>query len=69
MKTMIINIPDKEENFFITLMKKIKFKNRILTDEEAEEMQMAKWIDEGMESEDIPIEKVYNYMRKHGVDC
>ena len=50
-------------------MKKFKLKNRFLTDEEVEEMQIAKLIDEGMESEDIPKEKVYDYMRKHGVDC
>jgi len=30
---------------------------------------MAKWIREGMKSEDVPLEKVYTYLRKHGVDC
>lgn len=30
---------------------------------------MAKWIEEGMGSEDVPLEKVYAHLRKDGVDC
>jgi hypothetical protein len=37
-----------------------------LTEEEREEMAIAKWINEGKESEDVPIEKVFQLLRKHG---
>ncbi len=69
MKTAIVYIPDKEENIFISLMKKFSFKTHVLTEEERKDMAMAKWIDEGMDTEDVPKEKVYKYLRKHGVNC
>ncbi|MBW8050143.1 MAG: hypothetical protein FVQ77_07365 [Cytophagales bacterium] len=68
MKTLIVNVPDKKENYLRSLLKKHRFKSRVLPQEEDEDL-MAKWIDEGMESEEVPIEKIYEYMRKNGVDC
>ena len=68
MQTLIVNIPDKETNFFISLMKKFKFNTSILTKEDFEdEDKMAQWIDEGMQSEEVPKEVVYETLRKHGV--
>ncbi len=64
MKTAIVYIPDKEENIFISLMKKFSFKTHVLTEEERKDMAMAKWIDEGMDTEDVPKEKVYKYLKK-----
>ena len=69
MKTIIVSVPDKDESAVNALFKKLRLKPRVLTDEEKEDKLLAKWIMEGMESEDIPVEKVYNYLRKHGVDC
>ncbi len=69
MKTVIVNIPEKKEDFFLSLFKKNKLKTRVLTEEEKEDMAIAKWINEGMQSEDVPAEKVYEHLRKHGVDC
>lgn len=69
MKTIIVTIPDKKENFFYSLMKKFRFKTYRLTDEEMEEEAMAKWIDEGMKSEAVPMQKVLEHLRKHGVNC
>ena len=67
MKTIIVSIPDKDENLLIAILKKFRFKTRVLSQEEQEEMAMAKWIDEGMESEDIPEEAIYKALRKRGV--
>ena len=66
MKTIIVNIPEKDENFFTTLFKKFHLTSHVVTDEEDEDL-IAKWIDEGMKSEDVSKEKIYATLRKHGV--
>jgi len=53
MKTVIVNIPEKEENFFLSLLKKFHFKSRVLTDEDLEDEKLARLIDKGMKSEDV----------------
>ena len=68
MKTVIVNIPKKKENLFQNYLKKHRLKMRVVEPEEDEEL-MAKWIDEGMKSENVPLEKVYELLRKNGVDC
>ena len=68
MKTIIVNIPEKKENYFLSIFKKHHLKTHVLEREEDEDL-IAKWIDEGMESEEIPKEKIYEYLRKHGVNC
>jgi len=67
MKTIIVNIPEKKESFFLSLLKEFQFRSRVLTDEEREEMAIAKWIDEGMKSEDVSEEVIYQTLRKRGV--
>ncbi len=69
MKTIIVNVPDKDENLVAELFNKLHLKSRVLTDEELEDKLMAKWIKEGRKSEAVPLEKVYTYLRRHGVDC
>ena len=69
MKTVIVNIPEKKEDFFLDLFKKNKLRSRVLTKEEKEELAIAKWINEGLQSEDVPVEKIYEHFRKHGVNC
>ncbi|MFH1319541.1 MAG: hypothetical protein ABII90_02655 [Bacteroidota bacterium] len=70
MKTLIVNIPEKDESLIVALLKKFRFKTRVLSDEDFEdEDAIAKWISEGMNTEDIPATKLYKYLRKHGVDC
>ena len=66
MATMIVNIPEKEKSFFLALLKKFHFKSRELSEEELEDEALARWIDEGMKSEDVPIEKVFRLLEKHG---
>ena len=67
MKTVIVNIPEKKEHFFLTLLKEFRFKSRVLTAEEKEEMAIARWIDEGLESEDVSEEVVFKTLSKHGI--
>ncbi|HLG34291.1 MAG TPA: hypothetical protein VI757_05370 [Bacteroidia bacterium] len=67
MKTIIVNVPEKDENFFMTLLKKFRFTTRVLTDEDLEDKALAKWIDEGMKSEDVPEEEIFEVFRKHGI--
>jgi len=67
MKTVIVNIPEKKENFFLSLLKEFHYKSRVLTEEEKEEMAIAKWINDGLESGDVSEVVVYNTLRKHGV--
>ena len=67
MKTLIVNIPDRDENMFISLFKKLKFKARVLSEEEQEEMAMAKWIDEGKNSGEVSEKVIFETLRRHGV--
>jgi hypothetical protein len=67
MKTVIVNIPEKKEDFFLSLLKEFRFKSRVLTEEEKEDMAIAKWINEGIESKDVSEDVVFNTLRKHGV--
>jgi hypothetical protein len=67
MKTIIINVPDKDESIILSLLKKFRFKTRVLSKEDLEEEALAKWIDEGMKSEDVPEEEIFDLFRKHGI--
>ncbi|HEX7413345.1 MAG TPA: hypothetical protein VF411_04805 [Bacteroidia bacterium] len=65
-KTVIVNIPEKEATFFLSMLKKLRFKSQVLSEEELEDEALARWIDEGLKSEDVPIEKVFRLLEKHG---
>ena len=67
MKTIIVSVPEKDENFFMMVLKKFRFTNRVLTDEDLEDDALAKWIDEGMKSEEVPEEEILKIFRKHGI--
>ncbi len=66
MTTVVLKIPEKKENYFLNLFKKHRLKTRVLEQEEDEDL-MAKWIDEGMKSEEVPEEKIFEIFRKHGI--
>jgi hypothetical protein len=66
MKTLLVNIPEKKEVLFMSLMKKYHFKSKVVTEEDLEDKELAKWIKKGMKSEDVPIEKVFRLLEKHG---
>ena len=67
MKTVIVNIPDKDEAFFSALLKKFHFKTRFLTSREMEDKALAKRIDAAMKSEDVSEEQIFEVFRKHGI--
>lgn len=69
MKTIIVNIPEKEEAFFLSVLKKFQFKSKVLTEAEKEEIATARWIEEGLKSNDVSLEKINKHFRKNGVDC
>jgi len=66
MSTILVNVPEKEKDFFKDLLRKFKFKSRVISEEELEESALAKWIEEGMKSEDVPIEELYKLLRENG---
>lgn len=67
MKTIIVNVPDKDESLFEALVKKMGFKSHIIEGDEREEKAIDKWIDEGMKSEDVSEETVFATLKKHKV--
>ncbi len=67
MKTIVINVPDKDESWFVSLFEKLKLKTHVLTEEEKEDISMAEWIDEGMKSGEVSKETIFATMRKNGV--
>ena len=68
MTTVILKIPEKKENYFLNWFKKHHLKPRIFQQAEDDDL-IAQWIDEANKNEEIPVEKIYEYLRKHGVDC
>ena len=67
MKTVIVSIPDEKETALISFLKKNRMKSRVVSEEEMEDAALARWIDEGMKSKDIPIQKVFALLEKNGV--
>jgi hypothetical protein len=67
MKTVILNIPDKNEKWYRTLFNELHLKHKILSDEAKEDLLLAKLIDEAMGEEgEIEKEKVLQFVKKHG---
>jgi hypothetical protein len=66
MTTIIVNIPDKKENLFISFLKKNHLKMQILKDKEDEDL-MAKWIDDGTKSSEVSEDVIFETLRKNGV--
>ena len=66
MKTAVVSFPDSSEDFFLSLMKKLRLKAHILSEEEVEDKVLSKWIDEGMKTEDVPVKKIFELLERHG---
>ena len=64
MKTILIEVAEKDENLLMDFLAKFKIKSRTIMEEEK---AMAKWIDEGMESEEVDETTVYKTLSKYGV--
>jgi hypothetical protein len=68
MSTILVNVPEKEKDFFNSLMKKFKFKSHVLSKEDLEDAAIAKWIEKGMKSKDIPLKELYKFLKENGVN-
>ena len=66
MKTVIVSIPNEKERTLISFLKKNRMKSRVVSEGEMEDAALAKWIDAGMKSKDIPIQKVFALLEKNG---
>lgn len=67
MKTVILTIPGKSEEWFHTLFNQFKIKHKILSSEAKEELFLARLIDEAMAEEgEIPKEKIEQFTKKYG---
>ncbi len=49
MTTMLVNIPEKEKSFFVAMLKKLRFKSKILSEEDKEDIWLSKMMDEAEE--------------------
>ena len=68
MKTVILNIPEKNEKWFRTSFDQFQIKHRILSQEAKEDLVLAKLIDEAMNEEgEVEKEKVLQFVKKQGV--
>ncbi|HLG34273.1 MAG TPA: hypothetical protein VI757_05280 [Bacteroidia bacterium] len=68
MKTVIVSISEKKERVLNSFLKKNRIRSRMVSEEEMEDAALAKWIDAGMKTEDIPIQKVFDLLRKNGAN-
>ncbi len=67
MKTVILNIPDGNEKWYLTLFNQLHLKHRVLSQQAKEDILLAKLIDESMnEKGEVEKEKVIQFVRKHG---
>ena len=66
MRTVILNIPEKNEKWFETLFNQLHVKHKILTEKAKEDLLLAKLIDEAMEEKgEVKKEKVLQFVKKH----
>ena len=56
MKTIIVNIPEEKEKFFLSLLKEFRFKSRVLTDEEKEDTALLALMYKREKEEALPVE-------------
>jgi hypothetical protein len=66
MTTVVLKIPNKKENQVMNYLKKNHLKVRIVEQEEDEDL-IAKWIDEGMKSDEVSEEEIFATLRRNGV--
>jgi hypothetical protein len=56
MKTVIVNIPEEKEMFFLSLLKEFRFKTRVLTNEDKEDTALLMLMLERENEEAFPVE-------------
>jgi hypothetical protein len=67
MKTVILTIPDNNEKWYRTLFNQLNLKHKVLSEQEKEDLLLAKLIDESMDEKgEVEKEKVLRFVKKHG---
>jgi len=56
MKTIIVNIPEEKERFFLSILKEFRYKSRVLTDENKEDSALLALMYKRENEETLPIE-------------
>jgi hypothetical protein len=56
MKTVIVNIPEEKEMFFLSLLKEFRFKTSVLTNEDKEDTALLMLMLERENEEAFPVE-------------
>lgn len=56
MKTVIVNVPEEKEMFFLSLLKEFHFKSHVLSDEDKEETALLTLMYERDKEEAFPVE-------------
>jgi len=56
MKTVIVNIPEEKEMFFLSLLKEFRFKTRVLTNEDKEDIALLAIMLQREKEEALPVE-------------
>ena len=67
MKTILVNIPDKECEFFDQLIKRFGFTSFIISDEDKKELALSKWIGKGMKSKEVTEDVILKALKRNGV--
>ena len=64
MTTVIVSIPDNKEEYFLSLLKKNRFKSRVLSDEEKEDRALLALMNDGMTKKLVLSETTYRILDK-----
>ena len=64
MKTLIVNIPEKEETFFLSLLKKFQYKSRALSQDDKEDSALLSLMYKREDDENIPVSSSYKILDK-----
>ena len=67
MTTMLVSIPEKEKSFFMSLIKKLHIKSKVLSEEEKEDAWFSKMIDEAEEEGgEVSEEEILKTLKRNG---
>ncbi|CAN5228160.1 hypothetical protein BH09BAC5_BH09BAC5_01440 [soil metagenome] len=67
MKTVILNIPEKNAKWLTILFDQLHLKHKVLSQTAKEDLMLAKLIDQAMSDKgEIEKEKVFQFVKKHG---
>ena len=67
MTTMLVNVPENEKSLFLALLKKFRFKSKMLSEEEKEDVWLSKMMDEAEEEGgEVSEEEIMKTLKRNG---